>query len=130
LSRRARLPRPIRKDEWLIEAVNDRVAKEWCKLAAVAPNELAAACDQLSTDPIKYSNRQHRLRGDLATGTYEGTVYDRWQYEVTAGGRVWYFVDDPTQGGGVKPVRKGRGGRPRRRVLIEKVHIGHPKATE
>lgn len=54
----------------------------------------------------------------------------RWQYEATAGGRIFYFVDDPTEGGCKKLERKGRGRNPRRCVIIEAVHPGHPKETE
>lgn len=129
-ARGRRLPRPVRTDEWAIEAINSRVAEDWEKLAAMEPNALAAAYDQLSTNPMAVSSRQTRLRGSLATGTFEGRDFERWQYEVTAGGRIWYFVDDPTEGGRRKPERKGRGPRRRRRVLIEAVSIGHPKATE
>jgi hypothetical protein len=128
--RGSRLPRPVRTDEWAIEAINNRAAEDWDKLAAVEPNALAAAYDQLSTDPTTVSARQTRLKGSLATGSFEGRTLDRWQYEVTAGGRLWYFVDDPTEGDRRTPRRKGRGPRPRRRVLIEAVSIGHPKATE
>jgi hypothetical protein len=38
--------------------------------------------------------------------------------------------DDPTDGGRKKPERKGRGPKPRRRVIIEALHPGHPKETE
>jgi hypothetical protein len=128
--RGSRLTRPVRTDEWAIVAVNSRTAEDWDKLAAVEPNALAAAYDQLSADPTVVSARQTRLKGSLATGSFEGRTFDRWQYEVTAGGRLWYFVDDPREGGRRPPERKGRGPRPRRRVLIEAVSIGHPKATE
>lgn len=107
-----------------------RVAEDWDKLAAVEPNALATVYDQLSTNPTAVSARQMRLKGGLATGSFEGRTFDRWQYEVTAGGRIWYFVDDPTEGGRRRTERKGRGPRLRRRVLIESVSIGHPKATE
>jgi hypothetical protein len=64
------------------------------------------------------------------TGTYDGKTFDRWQYEATAGGRIFYFVDDPTDGGRKKPQHQGRRPKPRRRVIIEAVHPRHPKATE
>lgn len=64
------------------------------------------------------------------TGTFEGQTFTGWQYEVTGGGRIFYFVDDPTDGGRRKPQRQARGPRPRRRVIVEAVHPGHPKATE
>ncbi len=130
MPRNSRLARPTRTTEWVIEAINSRVEEDWDKLCAVEPNAAATAWDQLSTDPTAFSSRQTRMKGSLGTGTYEGQQYERWQYEVTSGGRIWYFVDDPTQGGRMKTQRKGRGPRPRRRVLIEKVHLGHPKETE
>lgn len=129
-ARGSRLPRPTRTDEWAIEAINQPAADDWDKLVAVEPNAAAAAWDQLATNPTAHSSRQTRLKGSLAAGTYEGRRFDRWQYEVTAGGRIWYLVDDPTEGGRRRPERRGRGARPRRRVLVEAVHIGHPKATE
>jgi len=89
------------------------------------------AYDQLATDPTKFSSRQRKLEGRaMGTGVYEGTTCDRWQYEVTNGGRIFYFVDDPTDGGRRRPERKGRGSRPRRRVIIEAVYPGHTKETE
>lgn len=128
--RDSRLPRPVRRDEWTIEAINSRVARDWEKLAAAEPNALASAYDHLSSEPTAVSSRQTQLKGSLAKSTYEGQAFDRWQYEVTASGRIWYFVDDPTDAKGKAPTRKGKGPRPRRRVLIEAVHIGHPKKTE
>lgn len=130
-ARGSRLPRPVRTEEWSVEAISHRVVDDWNKLAAVEPNALATAHDQLSTDPTAVSARQKRLKGSLAFGTFEGRTFERWQLEVTAGGRIWYFVDDPTEGGRlVKQVRKGRGPKRRRRVLVEAVSIGHPKETE
>ena len=90
----------------------------------------STAWEQLATDPTAQSTRQTRMKGSLATTVYQGKTYDRWQHEVTAGGRIWYVVEDPTEGGSKKPERRGRGPRPKRRVLVEAVHIGHPKATE
>lgn len=131
MSRRGeRLPRPTRKDERAVEAANERVAKEWDKLKAVAPNALADAWDLLTANPQAHSERMHRLKGNLANGQFEGRVLPQWQYEVTGGGRLWYLVDDPTNQGQAKPVRKGRGPKPYRRVIIVEVHIGHPKDTE
>jgi len=123
--------RPARTDEWQILAADKGVAEDWDRWAKQEPNALAAAYDQLATDPTKFSSRQRKLEGRaMGTGVYEGTTCDRWQYEVTNGGRIFYFVDDPTDGGRRRPERKGRGSRPRRRVIIEAVYPGHPKETE
>lgn len=129
--REERIARPARTDEWEIVASDKGVADDWDLWAKQEPNALAAAFDQLAKNPTEFSSRQKRLEGKTyGTGTYEGKTYDRWQYEVTAGGRIFYFVDDPTGGGRTKPQRRGRGPKPRRRVIIEAVHPGHPKGTE
>jgi hypothetical protein len=39
-------------------------------------------------------DRQHRLRGDLATHRHNGRDLEQWEYEVTSGGRVRYVIDD------------------------------------
>jgi hypothetical protein len=36
----------------------------------------------------------HRLKGSLATGVWKGQACERWLFEVTGGGRVWYLIDD------------------------------------
>ena len=38
---------------------------------------------------------------------------EQWQYEITAGGRIWYCIDDKTK-----------------TVWITDAQVGHPKATE
>ena len=49
----------------------------------------------LTERPIQPENpaRQHRLRGQLAERQVGGRVLPQWQYEVTAGGRIWYCPD-------------------------------------
>jgi hypothetical protein len=123
--------RPARTDEWLVVAADKGVAEDWERWAKQEPNALAATYDKLATDPTAFSSRQRKLEGrSMGSGVYEGKTLERWQYEVTSGGRVFYLVDDPTDGGRRRPERKGRGPKPRRRVIIEAVHSGHPKQTE
>ncbi|MBI2705312.1 MAG: hypothetical protein HYX32_08505 [Actinobacteria bacterium] len=131
MPRAERVTRPARTDEFEIVTADKGVDEEWDKWANQEPNALAAAYDQLATKPTALSSRQKRLEGrTVGTGTYEGKTYDRWQYEATSGGRIFYFVDDPTEGGRKKVERKGRGPKPRKRVIIEAVHPGHPNETE
>lgn len=131
MAREERIARPARTDEFEVVAADKGVAADWDRWAKQEPNALAAAYDQLANDPTKFSSRQKRLEGKTyGTGSHEGKTYDRWQYEAPSGGRIFYFVDDPTKGGSKKVVRKGRGSKPRRRVIIEAVHPGHPKGTE
>ncbi|WP_419863510.1 hypothetical protein [Candidatus Poriferisodalis sp.] len=42
-----------------------------------------------------------------------GVEMEQWQYEVTAGGRIWYCIDDA-----------------QRTVWLTVASTGHPKATE
>jgi len=42
-----------------------------------------------------------------------GTEMQQWRYEVTAGGRTWYCIDDPN-----------------RTVWMTAAHTSHPKVTE
>ncbi len=114
--------RPHKTTEYEVLGASKKVAETWDQWAATEPNALAEAHDQLAHDPKAHSKRQTRLVGGYATGTYEARTYDRWQYEVTAGGRVWYFVDDTPSGAG-KRRRPGR-------MIVEKVSPGHPKGTE
>ena len=131
MARPQRITRPPRTDEWEVVAADKSVADDWDRWASQEPNALATAYDQLATNPTQFSPRQKRLEGKTyGAGTYEGTTYDRWQYEATSGGRIFSFVDDPTDGGRKKSERQGRGPKPRRRVIIEAVHPGHPKGTE
>ena len=131
MAREERVTRPARTDEFDVVAADKGVAEGWDKWANQEPNALAAAYDQMATKPIEFSSRQKKLEGKTyGTGTYDGKTYDRWQYEATSGGRIFYFVDDPADGGRKKVERKGRGPKPRKRVIIEAVHPGHPKETE
>ena len=43
------------------------------------------------------TDRQHRLRGDLATHRHNGRDMEQWEYEVTSGGRVRYVIDDDSR---------------------------------
>jgi hypothetical protein len=90
-------------------------AKGWVDLCAQAPGNAWDAWQTLRTRPAPAARttRHHRLKGSLATGTYRGAALPQWQYEVTAGGRVWYLVDDE-----------------RRRVYLMYAGTGHPKATD
>jgi hypothetical protein len=58
-------------------------------------------------------DRHHRLKGRLGTGAWKGVEYERWQYEVTSGGRLWYLVDDE-----------------RRTAWVVYAGTGHPKETD
>ena len=50
----------------------------------------------LRSNPRSGANydRQHRLRGDLATHRHNNRDMEQWKYEVTSGGRVRHAIDD------------------------------------
>lgn len=52
--------------------------------------------ESLRADPLstRDPDRQHRLHGRLATRTVGGRGLPQWEFEVTAGGRVRYLVDE------------------------------------
>lgn len=69
----------------------------------------------LTERPTRPENlaRHHRLHDRLACRDFAGRRLEQWQYEVTAGGRIWYCPD------------------PERQVVwITLAGTGHPSATD
>lgn len=64
-------------------------------------------------DPRQRTARHHPLRGDLAIRVLQGRTMERWQHEITAGGRVWLLIDED-----------------KHTVWIDEVHLGHPAKTD
>lgn len=85
---------PPAADEWDVRFANGDAAKGWEKLGAQAPSNTRAAWQLMRTDPAPAARteRHHRLKGELSRGTHRGVPMDRWQIEVTAGGRIWYLL--------------------------------------
>lgn len=90
-------------------------AKGWEELCRQAPGNTRASFEAIETDPCPTppTTRQHQLKGSLATGTHAGRVLPRWQYEVTAGGRIWYLIDHDNH-----------------TCWIDVAGTGHPKQTD
>nr|WP_206323553.1 hypothetical protein [Streptomyces sp. HNM0574] len=65
-------------------------------MCAEAPGNARRCYEALRTAPLARHDpdRQHRLRGRLASGTLGGRPLPQWEYEVTSGGRVRYLVDE------------------------------------
>ena len=95
-------------------AAND-AAKGWDELCRQAPANTRAAYDAIEATPcpVPPTSRQHPLKGSLGMDSYGGKTLPQWQYEVTAGGRIWYLVDHDT-----------------RTCWIKHAGTGHPKATD
>ena len=106
---------PARPGGWEARFATSEAAKGWEELCRVARGNTREAWIVLSERPMRPENaaRQHRLRGQLATREIAGRTLDQWQYEVTAGGRIWYCPDEE-----------------RRIVWVVAASPSHPKATE
>lgn len=107
-------PPPV-DGEWRLRFATNEAAKGWGELCAAAPGNARRCFDALRADPVSVINpdRQHPLRGRLAHGVLGGRSYPQWEYEVTAGGRVRYLVDEP-----------------RRTVHLVYAALRHPKDTD
>ncbi|GAA3450971.1 hypothetical protein GCM10018962_28040 [Dactylosporangium matsuzakiense] len=106
---------PPRADGYSLRFASNDAAKGWEELCRQAAANTRAAFDAIETDPSPAvpTPRQHPLKGSLATDTHGGRRLGQWQYEVTAGGRIWYLVDHEN-----------------RTCWIKHAGTGHPKATD
>lgn len=102
-------------DEYDLRFANTEAADGWEHLSRQAPGNLRRAFERIRATPraADIPDRQHRLKGKLGTTTYKGQALERWQYEVTGGGRIWYLLDDAN-----------------RTAWITYAGTGHPKATD
>lgn len=84
-------------------------------LCQQAPANTLTAWSELRARPDAPAptSRHHQLKGALATAARGGTTMEQWQYEVTAGGGLWYLVDIA-----------------RRTLWIKAAGTGHPKPTD
>lgn len=87
----------------------------WWDLCAVAPGPTWDAWQALTFHPTESESRSrhHPLRLEYAVHVIDGVPLEQWQYEVTAGGRIWFCADPKT-----------------RTVWITYASPKHPKATE
>jgi hypothetical protein len=106
---------PAVGQEFDVRFGNSDAAKGWDQLAQQAPSNLRRAFEAVRADPRATAapERQHRLRGSLGTGQHTGLALERWQYEVTGGGRIWYLIDDDA-----------------RTAWVVHAGTGHPKQTD
>lgn len=110
-----RVAPPAQPGMWEARFATNAAANGWEELCRTARSNTWEAWIVLTERPTTPENpaRQHRLRGDFASHAIRGTCLDQWQYEVTAGGRIWYCTDPD-----------------KRIVWVVAVYVGHPKRTE
>lgn len=106
---------PVKPGNWDVRYANSGAVKGWEELARTAPANTWEAWVILAEQPVTPVNpaRQHRLKAEFATAVVQGRTLEQWQYEVTAGGRVWYCPDAE-----------------RRIVWVTHAGTGHPRATD
>lgn len=86
---------PAGPGEWEVRFLDNESAKGWEDLCRHAPGNTLTAWRtmRLSPAPVVPSPRHHRMRHADASREVKGRKLDRWQIEVTGGGRVWYLAD-------------------------------------
>ncbi|OZV79766.1 hypothetical protein CA850_17120 [Micromonospora echinospora] len=106
---------PAVDGEYELRFADSAAAEGWERLAQQAPANLRRAYEVLRAAPRARTSpdRQHRLKGSLASVSWKGQELERWQYEVTGGGRIWYLVDDE-----------------RRTLWLVYAGTGHPRETD
>lgn len=110
-----RVAPPGKPGGWEARFATSDAAKGWEDLCHAALSNTWEAWIILTERPTMPENaaRQHRLRGTLGSREIGGKTLEQWQYEVTAGGRIWY-CPDPS----------------RRIVWVVAASTAHPKVTE
>ena len=111
--REERVAPPPSTDGWDFRYATNDAVKGWEQICSAVPGNARTAWERITGDPRQRDNGQHPLKGSLGARSVNGEALEQWQYEVTAGGRIWYCTD-----------------RNRRIVWLTDVHVGHPKATE
>ncbi|MDR8407723.1 hypothetical protein MTP10_03095 [Nonomuraea sp. 3-1Str] len=87
---------PPSGDEWDLRFGDSDAVTGWEELCRHALTNTRRCFEALRADPRSRANheRQHRLRGDMATHRHNGKNLEQWEFEVTNGGRVRYVIDD------------------------------------
>jgi hypothetical protein len=111
--RKERIAPPPSKDGWDFRYATSDAVNGWELITRSAPANLRVAWERITADPRNHDSRQHRLKGALGSRVVNDLTMEQWQYEVTAGGRLWYCIDDG-----------------KRTVWLTAASPGHPKATD
>ena len=77
------------------------------------PDEHADSLGEDHPRPASVRPPPASAEGSLGQRPGNGTEVEQWQYEITAGRRIWHCIDDKTK-----------------TVWITDAQVGHPKSTE
>lgn len=90
---------PPVSEHWDVRFGTSDAVTGWEELCRHALANTTRCLETLRLDPRTGlgHDRQHRLRGDLATHRHNGQDLEQWEYEVTSAGRVRYVLDDRTR---------------------------------
>lgn len=86
MSKESAVPRALKRTEFVLVFITSQAQKGWVDCLATARNAAVDAWDCLTRTPGLESQRLYRLKGDFATGSYQGVTFDRYQYKITDGG--------------------------------------------
>ena len=111
--RKDRVAPPPPKDGWDFRYATSDAVKGWEQICSAATANARVAWEKITSNPKNRDSRQHPLKGSLARRSVGGVEMEQWQYEVTAGGRIWYCIDEK-----------------KKIVWMVDASVGHPKATE
>lgn len=92
------IPRP---QPWTVKAADLTAGKGWDSLVAQHPEAADRAWVAMTSEPRTTDSRQNQLKGSLATVSVGGNTLQQWQFKATAGGRIWYAIEDKRRGTGV-----------------------------
>lgn len=90
---------PPSHNQWGVRFGASEAAAGWEELCRHALANTRRCLEILQADPRSGAghDRQHRLRGELATHRHNGIDLEQWEYEVTSSGRVRYAIDDESR---------------------------------
>ncbi len=111
--RKDRVAPPPPKDGWDFRYATSDAVKGWEQICSAATANARVAWEKITSNPKNRDSRQHPLKGTLAYRSVGGVEMEQWQYEVTAGGRIWHCIDEN-----------------KKIIWMVDASVGLPKATE
>ena len=96
VKKKGSVPRPVKTSEFVIQLATIGAEGGWRDICATQKNAVADAWDRLTKTPLQSDTKCHQLKGELATFDRAGIKHARWQYELTGGARIWFYVDGRT----------------------------------